>query len=35
MKAVTTQHPELVITVMTTTELDKIGVKSIRADTSL
>jgi len=35
MKAVTMQHPELNIIVLTTKELDIIGVKSIRADTSL
>ena len=35
MLAVTTQHPELKISVLTKQELDNIGIKSIRADTSL
>jgi len=35
MSAVTTQNPELVINVLTKKELDKIGIKSIRADTGL
>ncbi len=35
LAAVTAQNPELVINVLTKKELDKIGIKSIRADTGL